>query len=1214
MADGQGQTGVLGCPVERTCEQCRRSNAQPGTAGADSPGGYLVHADWLTRNPTTEDAGLGTVERERERAPTTTGGSWPAREADFTHAASNTLMNRVLTVVAALLVIGIVATASAQPPAVVQAPAAVLAPAEARRVFTELLQRFFDAYARKDLDQMTALYHPGGPARFRRNVILVEFDLRQIELGGLVVRNASADAGGGRARAILDLKVTEEKTKQVRSERRVRDFTFLPDDTGAWRIWNEISPAGELARRLLATPAADRDALIAAEPELSSNDTLTGLVSEAGRLQYLKRYDEVLDALDLQTRLARTLGNMDALGRGLIQAGSLRMLTGRYVEAAEAFSGAREAFVALGDRGEVAACDANLANLAYMQGRFAEAAESYQKAYDVFEQLNEDPRMASVLHGLGNALYMQTEFARALECYTRAITVLQRTKDKYGESSALQATAMVHKELGDYSAAIDTWRKSLALAEGGGDLAGVAKAWTGIGELFRLQGDLGRALEHQVKGLRVWEQLKNAGASAATNFAIGQLHALARNYPRALESYQKALDLDLTLVGDPATSESGQARDLGGMGGAHFAQGQPDVALTEYERSLALREKTRDDVGVMWTLVHIGVLHASQRRAEDAGKAYERALGLAESKQDQNAISTIFALRGQLEFEQETLDAALASAARAADVATPIEHFDTVAYARLVAGRAHQKAGRAAEARAAYEDAVTAFGKVSPGPAADTFFDNRHAPYLAMVDLLAGQGNLAEAFLWSERGRQQALADLLGGDGAVVVKDLTVDERDRERAISRDLRALAVKIRRERGRQKPDPDRLAALQAEQATRQSDRDGLRKRLFDAHPSLRQMRAQGEPSGPEAASILGGTSAALVSFVVGEARTWAFAIGNDAPPAGWKVQKAVAIDVKAPDLSQQVKRFREAIARKEDAAADLGRDLYTLLVEPIEAALAKKTRLVVVPDRFLWSLPFEALQTSSGRYLVEDAAVAYVPSLTALVALEAPRQAAAAPRSLVAFGQPNLGKAIEERLALVRPPMPAAPQPALDREVQNVAALFGPARSKTYLGDQARADRLAQGIAPGSILHLAVPVVLTEGAPLYSPLALTPSDSADPGTGLIEIAWLMSWNLPAEAAVASRVEYGPASGEGEALTALAWSLHVGGTPTLVANRWLGALSDPNLAVRFHRAHVVPQGTAVRQPRASESLQRAMKAVLAEPETRHPFYWAGFMAIGR
>ena len=171
---------------------------------------------------------------------------------------------------------------------------------------------------------------------------------------------------------------------------------------------------------------------MAAEPELSSNDTLTGLTAEAGRLQQQQRFDAVLDALGLQVQLARTLGNLDALGHGLVQTGSLRMLTGGYPEAGEAFAAAREAFVALEDHGEVAACDANLANLAYMQGRFAEAAENYQKAYEVFERLNEDARMASVLHGLGNALYMQTEFVRALDCYTRTITILQRTKDKYG--------------------------------------------------------------------------------------------------------------------------------------------------------------------------------------------------------------------------------------------------------------------------------------------------------------------------------------------------------------------------------------------------------------------------------------------------------------------------------------------------------------------------------------------------------------------------------------------------------------------------------------------------------------------------------------------------------------------------------------------------------------------------------------------------------------
>jgi hypothetical protein len=63
----------------------------------------------------------------------------------------------------------------------------------------------------------------------------------------------------------------------------------------------------------------------------------------------------------------------------------------------------------------------------------------------------------------------------------------------------------------------------------------------------------------------------------------------------------------------------------------------------------------------------------------------------------------------------------------------------------------------------------------------------------------------------------------------------------------------------------------------------------------------------------------------------------------------------------------------------------------------------------------------------------------------------------------------------------------------------------------------------------------------------------------------------------------------------------------------NRWLGAPTDPSVAVRFHRAHAAaPANTGT--PRASDSLQKAMKGILAQPETRHPFYWAGFMAIGR
>ncbi len=216
---------------------------------------------------------------------------------------------------------------------------------------------------------------------------------------------------------------------------------------------------------------------------------------------------------------------------------------------------------------------------------------------------------------------------------------------------------------------------------------------------------------------------------------------------------------------------------------------------------------------------------------------------------------------------------------------------------------------------------------------------------------------------------------------------------------------------------------------------------------------------------------------------------------------------------------------------------------------------------------------------------------------------------------------IGPALEERLALIRPSAPgqkqpaaAAHRPAADPEVQAFSALFAPAGRRVHVGDQARADRLAPGVPPGALLHLAVPVVLTEASPLYSTLAFTPADANDPATGLVETYALMSVNLPAALTVASRVEYGPASGEGEALTALAWTLLVAGSPTLVLDRWVTGASDPNVAVRFARAHVAPAPATARAPRAPESLQKAMKGILSQSATRHPYYWAGYLVIGR
>ena len=240
--------------------------------------------------------------------------------------------------------------------------------------FRALLQRYYDAVARKDIEALERIWHSGGPARSQRNLFVMDFELRDVALEALSLSGVAADAGGGRARVVADLTIATATTKKTRRERRVRDITFL-SEAGTWKIWNETSAGPQLAQRLLSTPDAERDRLIASEPELVSEDALSGLSREVDRMRNEGMSPRILQVLALQGRLARAVGNTAVLARSLLDSGLIYQNTGNQEAAASAFAEAREAFVEAGAAAEVAACDLNLGNAAYLLRDWAAALE-----------------------------------------------------------------------------------------------------------------------------------------------------------------------------------------------------------------------------------------------------------------------------------------------------------------------------------------------------------------------------------------------------------------------------------------------------------------------------------------------------------------------------------------------------------------------------------------------------------------------------------------------------------------------------------------------------------------------------------------------------------------------------------------------------------------------------------------------------------------------
>ena len=252
-------------------------------------------------------------------------------------------------------------------------------------------------------------------------------------------------------------------------------------------------------------------------------------------------------------------------------------------------------------------------------------------------------RAASLRHSLGNATFMQGDFEKALESYQQGLAVFERSGDTYSAARILQAMGQVHKELGNYGAAADVWdafggaepqerrphrrghrapdnRRGPAAA---GRLRprarGVFEEPRALGEDPRRRQPCGDDVRHRA-GVRV----------------AAQLHARRRRGTGRRSTLDQGGQADASV-----------ARDLGGLGGAHLATGQPAVALEEYPKSLALREKLKDTPGIIWTLIHIGVLHAFEDRHAEALTVLQRSLDLAVGEKDISAECTATALRAR---------------------------------------------------------------------------------------------------------------------------------------------------------------------------------------------------------------------------------------------------------------------------------------------------------------------------------------------------------------------------------------------------------------------------------------------------------------------------------------------------------------------------------------------------------------------------------------
>ena len=145
------------------------------------------------------------------------------------------------------------------------------------------------------------------------------------------------------------------------------------------------------------------------------------------------------------------------------------------------------------------------------------------------------------------------------------------------------------------------------------------------------------------------------------------------------------------------------------------------------------------------------------------------------------------------------------------------------------------------------------------------------------------------------------------------------------------------------------------------------------------------------------------------------------------------------------------------------------------------------------------------------------------------------------------------------------------------------------------------------AQASILHFTTHGTLNNASPMYSYLTLAEGGPND--DGLLEAWELMQLDLKADLAVLSACETARGRiGGGEGVIGLSWAMFIAGVPSTVVSQWkVESASTRDLMVNFHRSLLSSQ------PTKADALRQAALKLMRNPETSHPFYWAGFVLVG-
>ncbi len=830
-----------------------------------------------------------------------------------------------------------------------------------------------------------------------------------------------------------------------------------------------------------------------------------------------------------------------------------------------------------------------LARILEASDDYAAAIAQAEPAAEILKQQNQIlPRFnAEIL--LGKLALQDDQYGAALTYLENAAKAFLTAKqpstpaEQRALATAYQLTGMVYGRLTAYGQALSFHQKALQIFETIADTVNLARAEQNLADTYWLNGDYQDALLHQQLALK---QARNPKEKLLGQSTLGLILLSLGDFDRALDAEKQALQLALEI--DEAREQATVYKNIGLV---YVQKQQPQQALANFKQAAALDRQADFARGLLYDYLFLGQAFQTLGQPDSALANLAKAEVLALSLNDSRAHSKALYAKGLIVLDRgnKTLARAAFTEALAKAETSKLEEMQWRCLWRL--GALSRQSGELEPAVDFYMRAIAALerqsAKIKIEEYRSGFIDNKSDIYEETVLLLLQMNRSAEAFVFAERAKSRSFADLLasgkidlgaGGDHALL------DRRDR----------LLDRISFTQGKinallQKPATDtgrfEMAALNDTLNALQKAYADILVELKAANPELADMVSV-EPLPLTEVQTMLADSVALVEYFFAKDQL-----------VSWVVDRGQARAVQTPldrnRLGESIVQFRRALIKRASTES-FSRELYDLLVKPIEPLLTSAKQLVIVPHGVLHYLPFPALQKADSTYLIDHYALALAPSATVLGFCyrkgSSILEQAQENYRVLALGNPDVGNA---RFDL----------PFAEKEITSLEQTFG--QIESYARKQATTSALITSSGRANLVHLSCHGVYDERNPLFSALLLAP-DSTN-ATGRLEAFKIFGLKLNASLVMLSACETGLAKVTGgDEVIGLARGFIFAGTPSLIASLWtVDDLATAITVKRFYR--YLKSGLS-----KAEALRQA-QLVVRDQHNRHPAYWASFGLTG-